>query len=101
MSFCSKRSNKNDQHQLAGHFYLYNLILRLCLFDSTHRASVSASTAVNASVRINLIDITCRDSSNRTFINTSTASGAIFSNFVSHFFNLLVIVLNNGAKIMR
>jgi len=37
----------------------------LTWYDSTHRASVCTSTAVDTYVRIDYIDITLRDSANR------------------------------------
>jgi hypothetical protein len=58
---------------------------QLRLFDGAHRADAGASTAVDACVRVNLVDVTGGDSSVRAFIDASTASSAVFSDFVSHF----------------
>jgi len=53
-------------------------------------ANICAGTAIGAYIRIYFIDIALGDRLNRTFINTSSARGAIFIDFVSHFYLLLV-----------
>lgn len=58
--------------------------------NSLDRANIGTCTTICAYIRINLIDIALGDSLNRTFINTGSASGAIFTDFVSHFYLLLV-----------
>lgn len=62
--------------------FLFSL---LTWFDSTHRASVCASTAVNTYVRIDHIDVTLRDCSYRALRQTCTTCCTIFCNSVSHF----------------
>ena len=64
--------------------YIISQNRKLCLLNCSHRANAGASSAFSASFRVNFVDITCRDCSYRTFIDASTASGTIFSNFVSH-----------------
>jgi len=58
--------------------------------NSLNGANIRASTAIGAYIRIYFVDIALGDSLNRTFINTSSACGAIFTDFVSHFYLLLV-----------
>ena len=57
---------------------------RLFLNDSTHRAYVSASAAFGANAWIDFVDVALRNSSEWAFIDAGTASGTIFSDFVSH-----------------
>jgi len=57
----------------------------LSLLDGTHRADAGASTAVDACVRVNLVDVAGGDGANGAFINAGAASSAVFSDFVSHF----------------
>jgi hypothetical protein len=71
---------------------------RLCLFDGTHRADAGAGTAVDASVRVNLVDVTGGDGSNRAFIDASAASSAVFSDFVSHFYKSLSVLIEFVGK---
>ena len=56
----------------------------LGLFDGAHRADTCAGTAVDARIRIDLVDIAGGDGSDRAFVDAGAASGAIFSDFVSH-----------------
>jgi len=51
-------------------------------FNWTH---ISAGTAISALVRINYVNITFGDSFNRTFVNASSARGAVIINNVGHF----------------
>ncbi len=53
--------------------------------NGTHRASVSASTAVNAGIRVDGVNVTLVDSALRALACTCSASYAIsFRNLVSH-----------------
>ena len=58
--------------------------MELSLLDGTHRANTCTGTAVGAEVRVNLVDVTGADSSDGAFVDASTASNAVVSNFVSH-----------------
>ena len=50
------------------------------------RADVGAGSALGADAGIDLVNVSCGDRFNRTFVDTSTACGAgIFADFVSHF----------------
>jgi len=72
--------------KLIRHLSLFFIFLRLvCRCNSTNRANICARTAVCANIRVDFINIARRDSLYRTLIDTSTASGAIFRNFVSHY----------------
>jgi hypothetical protein len=53
--------------------------------NSFYWANIRASSAVGANFRINFIDIAGAYSFYRTFINTGTAGGAIFRNYVCHY----------------
>ena len=60
--------------------------MELLSLGSAYRASVSASTAINALVRVDNVDsITLSDSFAGALISASTACYAIFRNFVCHF----------------
>lgn len=52
-------------------------------------ASVCASSAVDANVRINLVDVALGDGSGRALTLAGTASYAVVSNFVSHNYIIL------------
>lgn len=52
--------------------------------NSLYGAHICTGAAIGAYIRVDLIDITFRNSINRAFINAGTASGAIFRNFISH-----------------
>ncbi len=52
--------------------------------DCLYRAYISACAAVGADFRIDLIDITLRNSFHRAFIDTSSASCAICINYIGH-----------------
>jgi methylaspartate ammonia-lyase len=58
--------------------------------DSLNRANISTSTTIGAYFGINLIDIALRYCLNRALVNAATASSAIITNFVCHFFGFLV-----------
>lgn len=47
-------------------------------------ASFSTSTALDASIGVNLVDIAFRDSFNRTNGETCSTSYTVISNYVSH-----------------
>jgi hypothetical protein len=51
---------------------------------SFYRAYIGASATIGAYFGINFVDVAFRNCFNRAFINTSTASGAIIINFISH-----------------
>jgi hypothetical protein len=55
--------------------------------NSLYRAYICTCTAIGADIRIYFINITFRYSLNRTLINTSSACRAIFTDFVSHFYD--------------
>ena len=58
--------------------------------DSTHRASVSASSATYACIRIDAINITFEDCSVGAFSLTCAACDTIFFvNLVNHIFSVL------------
>ena len=72
---------------LAGFFpFNANLSFKLVFHDCFVRASASASTATNAGIGIDDIDVAFRDSAHRAFINASAASNAAVCDFVSHSF---------------
>jgi hypothetical protein len=48
-------------------------------------ANISACTTIGAGIRIDFVDIAFRYCFYRALINASSASCAIFTNFVSHF----------------
>jgi hypothetical protein len=53
--------------------------------DSSHRASIGACAAVDAGIRIDMINVTFVDSTLRAFACASAASYTIsFRNLVSH-----------------
>lgn len=58
----------------------------LSLADCCYRASISASAAIGACIRIDFVDgIAFGDRANRTFIDTCAACGAFFGDNVSHY----------------
>ena len=70
-----------------GHKLLYGLresFLLLGRMNSFYRANIRAGSAVSAYFSINFINIAGAYSFNRAFINTGTAGGAIFRNYVCH-----------------
>ena len=62
------------------------IFLRLALFDSVVRTNRSAATTADASVLVDVVDITLRDSLNRANRKTCTARDASVSTYVSHSF---------------
>lgn len=52
--------------------------------DCLNRANIGASATIGAYFGINFVDVAFGNSFYRTFINTSTTSGAIIINFISH-----------------
>jgi hypothetical protein len=67
-------------------------LFRLAFDDSTGGASVSAGTAGNASVSVNLVDVAFGDSSDGALVDASAASNADVSDFVSHFILFLGLI---------
>ncbi len=65
----------------------------LAFNDSTSRAGASAGTAANASVLVDFVDVAFADSSNGAFVDASAASNTDVSDFVSHFFTFLGLIL--------
>jgi hypothetical protein len=72
--------------------FLMHLFVDVSLFglNRSHRASVSTSAAVGTGFRVYQVDIARRYCANRTFINTSSTSSAIFTNFVCHTSKILI-----------
>lgn len=71
----------------------------LTLMDSFRGASCCAGATFRASLGIDVIDVTFRDSAHRAFVNTSTACNAVFANYISHFNLLFILVsMNCGGK---
>ncbi len=63
-------------------------LLRKMLLNRVYgfnRTYISASAAISTFVWINFVDITFSDRFNRTFVNASSASGAVIINYVGHF----------------
>jgi len=52
--------------------------------DCLYRTNIGASATVGAYLRINFVDITFRNSFNRTFIDAGSAGSAIIINFICH-----------------
>lgn len=50
-----------------------------------YRAYVGAGTTIGTYIRVDYVDISLRDSLNRTFIYAGSASCAVICNFVSHY----------------
>ena len=70
---------------LSGCLFSYQVDRRrLFLFDGALRADTGASAAVDTGVGIDFVDVAGRDCSHRAFVDASTASNAVFSDFVSH-----------------
>lgn len=69
----------------------------LCRRDGAHRASIGASTAINANCRVDLVDVALADCTCRALRKASTASYAITGNFVSH----ITILLNKTVKMFK
>jgi hypothetical protein len=74
-------------------------IAGLFRMNSLNRAYISTCTTIGADIRINFINITFRYSLYGTLINTGSACCAIFTDFVSHFYNFLVKVITTTAQI--
>lgn len=69
---------------------------RLNLFSRVNclrRANTCTSTTLCASFRIDMILITFRNSAYRTLVDASSASNAVVTNYVSHFFLILKLLL--------
>jgi len=73
---------------LRGPSFLSLDLCRLGLgSDSAHRASVSASAAVNAEVGVDFVDVSFGDSALGAFACACSTCYAVFRNFVSHNIN--------------
>jgi hypothetical protein len=59
--------------------------------DGAGGTSVGTGAALGALIGVDRIDITLRDSANGAFVDTSAASYAVFTNFVSHSFLYLIV----------
>ena len=80
-------SKKNDSQSLLEIVFLFFKIELLLSFNNCfRRTSRHTRTAICAHICINNINISFRDSFNRTFAWTSTTSNTIFCNYVSHFY---------------
>ena len=75
---------KIKKHTVKYAFPGQNQIFRLFGFNSADRTNCSASSAINAFVRIYNIDVTGRNGFYGTFIDTSSTCCAVFGNFVCH-----------------
>ena len=68
---------------------------RLSAFlNSTSGACTCAGTAANACVFVNLVDVAFGDSSNGAFASASATSNTFVSDFVSHFFQFLGLMMS-------
>jgi hypothetical protein len=66
--------------------FLFFLLLFSLERDGAGGASVGTGAALGALIGIDGVDIALRDSTNGTFVDTSAACYAVFTNFVSHSF---------------
>ena len=69
-------------------FYFLLYPQSLFFVNSIARAILRASTAADASIRVDMIDIAFRDSFNRTYRSASAASYTIVIDYVSHFLRI-------------
>ena len=67
-------------------FYSFHFCGLFTRVDSTSGASIGASTAINAFVGVDFVDIAFGDSVGGTFAHAGTASNAVIANNVSHSF---------------
>ena len=74
-------------------------LLLLVKRNGAHRTNACACTAFSTYVRVDFVDISFRDSSYWTFIDASSASCAIFRNFVSHI--KIYFSVNCSAKLLK
>jgi hypothetical protein len=65
--------------------------------NSLNRANVGTCAAIGADFRIDLIDITFRNSLYRALIDAGPAGGAIIIDFVSH--DLFIYVLQSAERV--
>jgi len=66
------------------------MIFKIALFfrmNCLNRANICARTTVGANIRIDLINIPFGNCLNGAFVDTGTASSAIFVDFVSHVYD--------------
>lgn len=84
----------NKKGSLSSFLSIFRNPTKLCRMNCFCRTCVSASSAICTSIRIDLIDITFRNCTYRTFIDTSSASNTIFINYVSHDFSFFNIITN-------
>lgn len=68
-------------------FFCCGLFTRV---DSTSGASIGTSTAINAFVGVDFVDIAFGDSVGGTFAHAGTASNAVIANNVSHSFEFKI-----------
>ena len=87
-----KTAKKNRKSLFVAGFSLSMChFFRLVFNDCFVRASAGASTATNAGVRVDDIDVAFRNGAHWAFVNASAASNAAVCDFVSHnVFNLSV-----------
>ena len=67
--------------------------------DSLRGANISASATLSALLGVDRVLFTFRDCTNGAFVNTSTASDTIVTNYVSHF--VLILVVNNSVYVQQ
>ena len=76
-----KKGKKTAETQASA----VHKLCRLLCSRSAYRASVSASTALDASVSVdNILGVALSDSAYRALVSASTAGNAIFGNLISH-----------------
>ena len=98
----SRQNNPENMIKPNGQFpigdwpfkFLSSTKLLTC-YDCTHWACISASTAVDAEVWIDLVDVTLRDCSHWALWQTCTACCTVFCNSVSHFFYYLKLLMSH------
>ena len=70
----------------SGNAFVFDTgIVLFSRMNCFRRTNICTSTTLCASLRVDMIDITFRDSANRTLVDTSSASNTIVTNYVSHF----------------
>ena len=78
----------------SGRWFVILFLIVLAQANCFRRTCICTSTTFCTSVWVDRILITFRDCANWTFIDTSTASDTIVTNYVSHFLNYLIISTN-------
>lgn len=85
--FCDDGVTGNKKKLCFGRaFYSFHFCGLFTRVDSTSGASIGASTAINAFVGVDFVDIAFGDSVGGTFAHAGTASNAVIANNVSHSF---------------